>query len=187
MLFFMDLSLLNDRDMQVVNIVVSGSFNQKVDFDFMIDSMPSFKYNPKKYHGGYLLLSNHKATIYKSGKYIITGIKEFDEILVVYDEMKEKLNNVLIVSDFSPPTIQNIVIYTSLPNEINLRRFYEFLLSRNEDVQYDPEIFAGLTWRSDRGSANIYKNGRMLILGVKSIEEAEQVRKKMFVLANQYY
>ena len=64
--------------MEIVNIVVSGSFNQKVDLQALMALGDVYSYDPEMYHGGYIRLSSAKVTVYRSGKYIIPGIKSQD-------------------------------------------------------------------------------------------------------------
>jgi len=67
--------------MQVVNIVCSGDLKTTIDLELIKKSGDAaFIYNPSKYHGGYVVLSNSKATVYRSGRYIIVGLKSPKEV-----------------------------------------------------------------------------------------------------------
>ncbi|MEG3054832.1 MAG: hypothetical protein RQM90_01170 [Methanoculleus sp.] len=67
--------------MQITNIVVSGDLNQPLPFT-RLPKLPAraYTYNPKTYHGAYILLAKGKATIYRSGKYIIYGLASPDDL-----------------------------------------------------------------------------------------------------------
>ena len=64
--------------MIIENIVSSGSFNQTLDLGLLSAECPFIEYDVKKYHGAYIKVNNHSVTIYRSGKYIMPGIKTIE-------------------------------------------------------------------------------------------------------------
>jgi len=64
----------SDR-VEIVNIVGSGALGVEVDIDALAGDIPEAEYNPENYNGMYLRIEEHGPliTLYRSGKYIITG------------------------------------------------------------------------------------------------------------------
>ena len=58
-------------------------------------AIPEFSYDLEGYHGGYLKLTRYTVTIYSSVKYIIPGVKNFDDADSNHQELIESLRNVL--------------------------------------------------------------------------------------------
>ncbi|MBP7068905.1 MAG: hypothetical protein KBB04_11605 [Methanothrix sp.] len=87
-LFFYELGLLGynpiKNDILIHNIVFCAEIGRMIDIDTLSKSKSEndIKYNPKTFPGLILKNKNPKftATIFKSGKIIIVGLKNFDEI-----------------------------------------------------------------------------------------------------------
>ena len=161
----------------VVNIVVSGSLGKRIDLDELV-RRGVIEYNPEYYHGGYLPLGNNiKATIYRSGKYIIPGIKNLEDIDSLFETMKRKLSNYLDVDKITPPKIQNLVASGELDlNDIHL----DELAMRIAGAEYNPEQFPGIVIKiPGAGTALLFSTGRFVIAGAKSIDDVERIIKKL--------
>ncbi len=161
--------------MPIINIVCSGTLNQSVDLEILAQS-PDIEviYNPKKYHGAYLVIENRKITIYKSGKYIITGLKKIEDVLRFYELIRIALDGVLDVTCISSPIIQNIVIIESLNSPVNLLS----VIQKNPELicEYEPEQFPGLIMKQPGGTILLFSTGKMVLTGLKSIENGEKLK-----------
>jgi transcription initiation factor TFIID TATA-box-binding protein len=157
--------------MEIVNIVASGTLGQKIDLMKLYNTIDEFQYDPEGYHGGYLKLSKYTVTVYRTGKYIIPGIKQINDIEPAFEEINNLLEYELDPILFEKPTIKNIVAMTKISKSINLKDLIFGLLNENQDAEYEPEVFPGLIWRTGKGTANIYGNGKIVLLGTKSEEE----------------
>ena len=93
-------------------------------------------YNPKKYHGAYLVIQDRKVTIYKSGKYIITGLKQIEDAKRFYSLLKSELESILDISLFWPPIIQNIVMTETLDSPVNILS----ILEQHPDLLCEPTL-----------------------------------------------
>lgn len=165
--------------MPIINIVCSGTLNQTVDIE-NLSQTPGLEiiYNPKKYHGAYLVIEGRKITVYKSGKYIITGLKHIEDVPHFFELLRIALTGVLDVSLIDPPIIQNIVITESLEHPVNLL----YLIQNNPDLicEYEPEQFPGLIIKKPEGTILLFSTGKMVLTGLKSVENGEKL--KAFVL-----
>ena len=159
--------------MKIVNIIASGSFNQKIDLNSLFVVGERYSYDPEMYHGGYLTLSSAKVTIYRTGNYIITGIKSVESISSLWEELVSLLFTHLDVSLFTPPEVKNMVARTDLGRQVNLSKLIVML--RDEDAEYEPEVFPGLMWKTEFGTVNLFQNGKVMLLGCRSLEELERL------------
>jgi len=159
--------------MDIVNIVISGSFGQPVDLVSLNVLGDVYSYTPGKYPGGYIKLSSAKVTVYRTGNFIIPGIKTISQIDNLWDELVTIVKPVLDTSLFRKPTIKNMVALENLGKTLNLAKVIQAL--RDETAEYEPEVFPGLMWKTSCGSANIFQNGKVMLLGCKSEEELNQL------------
>ena len=104
--------------MKINNIVCSGDLNQQVPFERLPElPVDTYKYDPTRYHGAYILLTEGKATIYKSGKYIIYGLKSLDSVNQSYEEFLAILSPIVdsaIVTSLNT-MVNGSVLITTLP------------------------------------------------------------------------
>ncbi len=136
-------------------------------------------YNPKKYHGAYLVIETRKIIIYKSGKYIITGLKQIEDVDRFYTLTKSALDGFLNISLFQPPVIQNIVMIETLDFSVNLLSLINH--NPNLEYEYEPEQFPGLICKRPEGTILLFSSGKMVLTGLKSIESREIL--KAFVIS----
>ena len=158
--------------MKIINIVTSGDLHQPVPFE-RLPELPdtNYRYNPENYHGAYILLSRGKATIYRSGKYIIYGLASLDEVDTSYREFLTLISPLIDPSLASPPEVRNIVGMDDFQIEIPLLQLVVAL--RMEQVEYEPEQFPGLIYRGDTGTALIFSSGKVILAGFKDLSSME--------------
>lgn len=158
--------------MKIINIVASGDLCQPVQFE-RLPELPdtNYKYNPDVYHGAYILLSQGKATIYRSGKYIIYGLASLDDVDSSYREFLTTLAPLIDPSLASPPEVRNIVGMDDFQIEIPLSRL--IIAFRMEQVEYEPEQFPGLIYRGEGGTALIFSSGKVILTGFKDLASVE--------------
>jgi transcription initiation factor TFIID TATA-box-binding protein len=71
------------------------------------------------------------------------------------------------------PRVVNLVASGNLGARIALSRLAIAL--ELERVEYDPEQFAGLVYRSGDGTALVFASGAVVIMGARSVEGARSV------------
>lgn len=151
--------------MQIVNIVTSGYLDQSVDLMKLSTECEDFRYDPEGYHGGYLQLSKYVATIYRSGKYIVPGMKSIDDIETICSDITHRLSRLIDTSLIEAPAIKNIVTTSELKIPLDLPHLMISIgMNTDVDVSYEPETFPGLILRTENGSSNIYRNGKYILL-----------------------
>ena len=136
--------------MKIVNIVCSGDLRQPVPFQRLPELGPeTYRYDPAIYHGAYILLSTGKATVYRSGKYIIYGLKSLDDVDHSYQKFLALLSPIIDPTHVSPPRVQNIVGMDDIGMKVPLTHLVVAL--QMEHVEYEPEQFAGVIIVGRRG------------------------------------
>lgn len=158
--------------MKINNIVCSGDLKQPVPFD-RLPELPAdfYKYDPEMYHGAYILLTEGKATIYKSGKYIIYGLKSLGAVKQSFTEFCSILSPIIDTEIVSPPIIQNIVGMDDFQMDIPLSRLVVAL--QMENVEYEPEQFPGVIYRGEKGTALIFSSGKVIFAGCRDVDSME--------------
>ena len=163
---------------QITNIVLYGDLHQPVSFPRLYELGSAFIYKPTSYHASYVQLSRAKVVLYRSGKFILTGVKSYEDIAKLWSEFKALLRPFLDIGLFEEPVIKNIVAQVQYPKEINLNEFH--ITHLDEDVEYEPEVFPGLHYKTPYATALIFRNGKMVLAGAKSLDEVEKARTYIF-------
>lgn len=160
--------------MKINNIVCSGDLNQLVPFDRLLE-LPTYayKYDPEMYHGAYILLTEGKATIYRSGKYIIYGLKSPEAVTQSFAEFCSILSSIIDTEVVSAPKIQNIVGMDDFHMDISLSRIVVAL--QMENVEYEPEQFPGVIYRGKKGTALIFSSGKVILAGCRDVDSMEML------------
>jgi len=158
--------------MKIVNVVCSGDLHQNVPFG-RLPELPAgkIKYDPEMYHGAYILLHSGKATVYRSGKYIIYGLKALSEVGTSFGEFLALLSPIIDPDLVSPPRVQNIVGMEDLGMAVQLTRLVVAL--QMEQVEYEPEQFPGVIYRGEGGTALIFSSGKVILAGFKNLDMME--------------
>ena len=158
--------------MKIVNIVCSGDLRQPVPFQRLPElTAGRYAYDAERYHGAYLLLTAGKATVYRSGKYIIYGLKALEEVDTSFEELLTLLSPIIDPELVSPPRVQNIVGMEDFQVEIPLTRLVVAL--QMERIEYEPEQFPGVIYRGERGTALIFSSGKVIFAGFKDTSSME--------------
>jgi len=106
--------------MDVVNVVGSGSLDVEIELSQLVDDLDSSiaDYDPDKYPGVYLRFSDDTPliTIYRTGKYIVTGAESREQAHRYRDRFLNLLTEMGVTSDTSNTsfTIQNYVFVADL-------------------------------------------------------------------------
>ncbi|MDY6780191.1 MAG: hypothetical protein SV760_06555, partial [Halobacteria archaeon] len=111
-------------------------------------------------------------TVYRTGKYIIrAGSFEALEdtrtdLLTLFDELGiEEVEDTF--------GIRNIVCIEDLERELNLNTLAVEL--GLEEVEYEPEQFSGLIYRSNDGVVLVFGSGKVVVTGARSEGDADRV------------
>ena len=164
---------------QIVNAVGSGSLATEFDLEQVSRALGAVaEYDPEKYPGMYLRLSDDEPliTVYRTGKYIITGAESEAELHRVRDRFLTLLSDEQIPASATDDdfAVQNLVCTAELDDRQNLNALAIGLgLERTE---YEPEQFPGLIYRPVDYPCVllIFATGKVVITGAAGLEGATE-------------
>lgn len=162
---------------EVVNAVASGSLGVELALDALAADLDDVvDYDPDKYPGAYFRFGSNSPliTVYRTGKYIITGATSEKEAYTLREQFLDLLHDhgVLDQPDDEWFRMQNFVCTAELEEPANLNALAIGLgLERTE---YEPEQFPGLVYRPENGDAVllVFGSGKVVITGAKSVDKA---------------
>jgi transcription initiation factor TFIID TATA-box-binding protein len=158
----------------IQNIVIRSSLS--LDNDLALGKINSkinnTEYNPERFPGLFIRFKHPKCVtiVFRNGKLILTGLKQFNHIDLVISRLILKLNEELeidINKSLVETEVVNIVITANFYKPINLDRATVKL----ENAIYEPEVFPGLVYRiSDpiKSIFLIFSTGKVVFTGIRN-------------------
>ena len=163
----------------IVNVVASGSLPLELDLNRLaIDIGEQLtEYDPEKYPGMYLRFDEDAPliTVYRTGKYIITGAESEEESKTLRGEFLALLSEMGVIAEPDDEwfSIQNYVCTGEVGSTQNLSALATGL--GLENTEYEPEQFPGLIYRPVSGDCVvlIFATGKVVITGARDLQTAE--------------
>jgi len=164
--------------LEVVNIV--GSEQLATEFDLVSlseDVGDQARYEPEMYPGMYLHVEGENGpltTVYRTGKFIVVGATNLDELHRVKEAAVELLSETvgreLAIEWFR---VQNFVCSGDVGRELDLSALTVAL--GMERTEYEPEQFAGLLYEPEDAACTVmlFRTGKVIVAGAASQEVAE--------------
>ena len=164
----------------IANIVGSGDLHAELDLEALEEdlSTPYLEYDPSNYHGLYVRLEEGGPliTVYRSGKYIISGCSSYEELDVTNEGLLANMSDLGIFEQGRGTGfgVQNVVCTATLGEEVNLNALSIGL--GLESTEYEPEQFPGLIYRPPEVGAVllVFANGKSVITGARDLDTAEE-------------
>jgi len=164
---------------EVVNVVASGSLGSEFDLEAITAELGDIaEYDPEKYPGVYIRLNEASPliTLYRTGKYIITGADSTQAASSTRETLLDLLttHGILPVAADEWFTYQNYVCVGDLGSEIDLSALAIGL--GLENTEYEPEQFPGLVYRSPDSECVllVFTSGKTVVTGASSVESANR-------------
>ncbi len=166
---------MKQRDIEVVNIVVSTSLEHDIPLEKMAAKLSNTEYNPEQFPGLVLRIREPKtsALIFSSGNVVCTGARSMDKVKESIQKIIKSLEKIDIKITVKPKiTIQNIVASGSVGMDLNLNS----LAMKLDNTEYEPEQFPGLVYKLNKAKATflLFSNGKIVCTGTKSEEEVHK-------------
>jgi len=176
----------------IVNIVASGSLPLELDLERLsFDIGESLaKYDPEKHPGMYLRFDEDAPliTVYRTGKYIITGAESEEESEAFRDEFLALLSEMGVIAEPDDEwfSIQNYVCTGEMGRTQNLNALAIGL--GLENTEYEPEQFPGLIYRPEHRECTllIFATGKVVITGARDIQAAEDTFEELRQQLNEF-
>ena len=175
---------MTEKDIEVVNIVVSTSLEHDVPLEKMAATLSNTEYNPEQFPGLVLRIKDPKtsALIFSSGKVVCTGARTMDDVDASIQKIIKSLEKIGIKITVKPePKIQNIVASGSVGMDLNLNT----LAMKLRNAEYEPEQFPGLVYKLADSAADVkatfllFSNGKVVCTGTKSQDEVYRALDKL--------
>lgn len=164
---------------KIVNVVASGSLGVELDLNAIAQELPEIvDYDPDKYPGAYFRFGESQPliTLYRTGKYIITGADSEVEAATTRKEFLQMLKDTSILSKAEDDwyRVQNYVCMADIGQSLNLSALAIGL--GLEVTEYEPEQFPGLVYRPPEHDSVllVFASGKVVITGAKDKKNAEQ-------------
>lgn len=159
--------------MEIVNIVAVVEMENSFDLDVLLEKLDNTELNSsKRWLKMRLMPENYYIAFYKSGKFLMTGLKSFKELDNVMERVLNILDKANIKNTIKKLKISNVV----LTDSINLKSSIETIaISLNDHkISYEPEQFPGLFYKDKNGiSYTLFSSGKIIITGSNDIKIAE--------------
>jgi transcription initiation factor TFIID TATA-box-binding protein len=164
---------------KIENIVGTGNLNIEVDIPVLANDLEAHEvtYNPDNYHGLYVRLdeSGPLVTVYRTGKYIVTGADSETELFDTKDRFLSLLHEtgVLDHSEDDSFGVNNIVCTGDIGYSVDLNQLSIAL--GLERIEYEPEQFPGLVYRPEDHPCVIllFGSGKCVVTGAPTLDTAE--------------
>ena len=165
--------------MKIENIVATIRLAERIDLDLLSKNFSDIQ-TKRGFPGLLVRLKKPKATvlIFKSGKLVLTGVKQKSNLPIIIDKITSQLSSVGIpLYEKFDYKIQNIVIKGDYRKELNL----DLIALHLDRAVYEPEIFPGVIYRvqSPKMSFLFFTSGKFIVTGVKSESDIVPTVKKV--------
>ena len=169
-----------EKDIQIVNIVVSTSLNHDIPLEKMAATLPNTEYNPEQFPGLVIRIKDPKtsALIFSSGKVVCTGARSLEKVEESLRKIIKLLQKIGIKITIKPEiNIQNIVASGSIGMDLNLNT----LAMKLGNTEYEPEQFPGLVYQLREAKATflLFSNGKIVCTGTKSEDQVHKAVDKL--------
>jgi transcription initiation factor TFIID TATA-box-binding protein len=160
---------------KVVNIVAVASIREKFDLQLLAERIPGTHLTHSKARWVQMRLApeNYYIAFYKSGKFLITGVIDFEVIDKIAERVVRTLKEAEIEATLKSITIHNIVVTDTVVLSATLEQLAESL--RDSQVSYEPEQFPALFYKDSAGmSYTLFSSGKIVVTGVTDLTSAKR-------------
>jgi len=171
------LMVMRESKVEVVNITAVGDLGSEVDIEQVAydSDLPVSNFDPE-YNATFLRFKEdgELVILFTSGKYILRGGDEFDNMHQVNDQFLSYLKELGLELDDPNLEVKNVVAVGNLEREINLETLMIGL--GLEQAEYEPEQFPGLVYRptESRCVMLVFASGKVVVTGGKTREEDQE-------------
>ena len=158
--------------MKIVNLTSTVIMEKGFDLDELYNKLP----NSEKTHvwiKARIPPYEKYTAFYPSGKFLVTGVKNYEELNNVINNVVDYLKNHNIDNEIKTIQINNHVLTDDLEKDVDLNDLTIKLSSNN--VSYEPEQFPGLIFKDENNiTFMLFSSGKINITGVKSLDNIDE-------------
>lgn len=153
-------------EMKMVNMVAIAILSAPLDLEEMANMLPNSEQCKSAKWLKYRLGPEKKyIAFYKSGKFLITGVRSRQEVRVLVDKVVDELLRYGIEVTVTAVRVNNIVFEGKLDLLVSLENL--ILMLDAGKASYEPEQFPGLVYKDWGVSFLLFSSGKFIITGVK--------------------
>jgi len=165
-------------NLQIVNIVAIVKLSSTVELEMLAAAL---KDSEVSVSGGRWLKmrlqpENYYIAFYKSGKFLVTGVKSLEEIDRIAERVIIMLKDAGMDFDKKKITVHNIVMMGTIKMKASLGKII-FALDGSKAI-YEPEQFPGLMYKDFGASFLLFPSGKLIVSGIKEQRAGEEVADK---------
>ena len=163
-------------EITVENIVASINLHCRIPLERVAAGADNAEFNPEQFPGLVLRITEPKTAnlLFGTGKMVCTGGKSLDDVHAAVGKVKEVLAGFGVEFGGEPDVeVVNLVASVKTDLELHLDR----LAYKLEGVEYEPEQFPGMVFRTIKPKAAIliFSTGRFVVAGAKSLDDVREV------------
>ena len=158
--------------MKVVNIVATVNMNKPFDLSELLEKLPGCE-RANMWVKTRIPPYNKYTAFYGSGKFLITGTKNEEELIDVANNVVSFIQKHGVDNDIKKININNRVYMDQLDFDVDLEKLIVEL--NDYDASYEPEQFPGMNFKDNYGLTYLlFGSGKITITGVKSLDNLEE-------------
>jgi len=158
-----------EPEYQVQNVVVTGKLADKLNLLEIYDKVPGSVYEPGKFPALRIKKFGVGFLLYSSGNFVCSGARSTDLADEKVGGLVALLNGGGIKVKCENLEVRNIVVSVDLNKNLRLHE----LAYAIPDSEYDPEAFPGMKLRKGSTRILVFRTGKAIIPGLRTIEEIE--------------
>ena len=155
-------------NLEVVNIIATVKLSAPLDLESLANRLENVEYYSGKWLKMHLIPENYYIAFYKSGKFLINGVKSLDVIEEIADRVLRILQKIDPDLSKENVTVHNMVMMGAFKLNVGLEKIVYSL--NDSKVSYEPEQFPGIIYKDFGASILLFPNGKFVITGVKTFE-----------------
>lgn len=165
-------------NLQIVNAVATVKLTSTVELEMLAAALKGSEFSASG--GRWLKMrlrpENYYIAFYKSGKFLVTGVKSLEEIERIANRVITILKDARMDMDIEKITVHNIVMNGKLMMKASLEKVM-FAIDTSK-ASYEPEQFPGLMYKDFGASFLLFPNGKFIVTGVKTQTAGEEAADK---------
>jgi len=161
--------------MEIVNIVATVTLNKPLDLEKLSRRLKNseFASSGAKWLKWRLPPEQYYIAFYKSGKFLITGVKSEGDIENIAARVIDLLRKKGFTVKINTVKVQNMVILDFMKTNTSLEKITKGLIG--EDISYEPDQFPGLVYKNDEGvTFLLFHSGKIIMTGIKTSDIAKR-------------
>ena len=152
-----------------VNVVVTGRLADKLNLLEIYDKITGSVYEPGKFPALRIKQFGVGYLIYSSGNFVCSGSRSTDLAKEKVESIVKLFNEHGFKVACNNMQVRNIVVSVDLHKNLRLHE----LAYAIPDSEYDPEAFPGMKLRKGSTRILVFRTGKAIIPGLRTIEEIE--------------